>query len=190
MPKSLDPAKDNGEHYNLLRSVVSDFHPDLESVSTTFKIMLVSHSEGSPVVKHDGQFVPVAAKATTGPQRAMGLPDVAIEIDVTRWNAMGTEERRAKLDGALMRLELARDKEGGIKYDDRGRPKFRRRKPDLYVCGYSAVVARHKHLSLESQQFEETRAVLSQRHFDFTDDMAPQDEMPDVIGMFDGKEAI
>ncbi len=180
MPPVLTKAPRDSEHYRLLADAIKKFHPDLIEAEVTYSIYLVSPDDGDePALKDGGYSADVVSTPTSYKQRVKGHPDAEIEIDSLLWETRSLLERAAIMDHAAQRLEVARTKKGGVvKSDKLGRPVLRKRKYDLRMNGFQAVISRYKAASPESRQYRAITEVLRQRHFEWGDDCAAQDGMP------------
>jgi len=84
--------------------------------------------------------------------RAKGNGDAEICVDANWWTAAQPKEREALLDHELNHIEIAEDKDGGIKTDDLGRPVIRLRPHDYEFGWFRVIAARYKEDSQERIQ--------------------------------------
>lgn len=87
--------------------------------------------------------------------RVDGLADSTIVIDGDQFFDLPEEKQIAVLDHELQHLEIVRDEENGIQLDDCNRPKLKMRLHDLFVGGFTAVIARHGEDAVEVEQVRE-----------------------------------
>ncbi len=90
--------------------------------------------------------------------RAAGRGDAEMLLDGDRWDQLGEAEQTAVLDHELTHLELHVG-EGGVKRDDLGRPRLRRREHDHTFGWFDEIVRRHGRSSIEWQQWEHFEEV-------------------------------
>ena len=85
--------------------------------------------------------------------RAMGRGDAEVCLDGDWWNHEATPAmRRALLDHELHHITPKRNKEGGFKMDDLGRPEIKLREHDVEIGWFAEVAARHQADSMERIQ--------------------------------------
>lgn len=157
---------------------------------TTNKLIeQVKKANHAPLVEHkvklDAQFcvaedeepaIKVSGRETFGrllifkpDHRAKGAPDMRIQLDKAKWEKASTDEQEAQIDQLLQSVEIRMTSveppaEPEVIRDTAGRPKLKRVKPDLYLCGYSVIAKRHGHSSPEHATVKALRDRFNQLH--------------------------
>jgi hypothetical protein len=111
-------------------------------------------------IKKDGYKVLGQCRVINLKDRAKGLGDVEILIDMPWWEAAKTKEAVALLDHELFHITVRKNKGGVFLRDDLNRPKVRMRKHDVQVGWFSVVAKRNGDNSQEQQQ----AAEIMERH--------------------------
>jgi hypothetical protein len=91
--------------------------------------------------------------------RAAGNADVRVILNGDRWGQISAPMQRGVIDDCLTQIMVLQD-DSGIKRDDLGRPKLRRRPWDFEHCGFHEVAERHGASSVEVHNFK----VLFDKH--------------------------
>ena len=150
MPTTYEKA--DNTIYNLIQERIEKFYPDLEKVDLTLDVMVAENDNGDHPVKVNGYPSPAAIKITPLKARAKGLADVELILDWAAFKSMTRNQQEALIDKELYYLEVQRDKEENIKFDDLGRPKIRLKKHDYQLGWFREIAVRHKGDSPEVYQ--------------------------------------
>lgn len=144
------------EAREMLAAVVHKWHRSLHDAGVTWDVLMASNDTG-PAVKSGGNPVAVDVRIANLIARVKGARDVEVVIDLAWWDNASAKHRRALLDHAAIRIELAKikgyDPETGeisCARDDVNRPKLAKRKGDWCAGnGYRNVVERHGEWAVE-----------------------------------------
>lgn len=168
---TYEPA--SAEVLRLVEQTVQRYHGALEEHGVTFKVLMVGpttnengDSQGPPL-KVKGYPCCAIIKVTSTRDRAAGMADVLLQIDEDRWDAFHDERREALIDHELAHLEVNRDKDGQVVYDDRGRPRLRIKPHDREVSWFDEVVRRHGRDAVEWVQFDNLCGACQQLELPF-----------------------
>jgi len=153
---------ENGElrqPYAILDELVAEHHPDLADA----RIALAWRDGWTEDA--DGRLRLGQTKKASDLDRDLHGFDFVILLNHEVWNRIAFTERqmRALLDHELCHCAVAKDKNGEVKMDERGRPVWRLRKHDIEE--FAEVVARHGLWRHELEKFvavamEKTKAPL------------------------------
>ena len=151
--------------YTRLESMISGYYGELLECSVTIGILFAhpsSKSPDKPAIMVHGIQVYSTIRLINLKDRVAGLPDVQLILDGPYWSDRTTTEanRTEIIDSQLYRLEVKRDKSGGIITDDLGRPVFRLKRPDYALSGYDAIIRRHGAGSLAMQAVDDVSLRL------------------------------
>jgi hypothetical protein len=144
--------------YDLVRSRIDNYFPDLVECQMTYGILLAHPSPDAPekpVLLQNGVPVTGSVKKSSRDDRILGAVDVTLTLDAPHWANLDEEEQAAEVDHWLYRLQLQRDKKTKVfKTDDAHRPVFKFRPHDREVGVYDEIVRRHGRKAPESQAVE------------------------------------
>src|SRR5262245_12888221 len=142
----------------LVHELREDGHPDLAEADVTLHLRYAHGEDGEPALKDRGRRVLMKVKINSYEARQQGLCDVTLTVDGDWWKDAPEAARRADLDSALMRLQVVRTETGEVKTDDAGRPKLRRRVPDLFAEEFESVLRKHGRASTGAAQIADILA--------------------------------
>lgn len=149
----------DGTTTQLLNEVIKAHHMPFHDHKLNIGIQFVTGEEETPPIKVQGREMFGKVKFTTEDDRADGAPDVRILLDFTKWERASIDEQNAMLDELLYSFEIRMTAGDApvVITDDAGRPKLKRRRPDLFISGYSDVHKRHGRASCE---FSQAKAIV------------------------------
>lgn len=147
------------EIQGLVRELIEKYHPGLRANDVDVRVMVafakVNDKTGEtqgPAVKHHGYPAYAVIRVCNLKQRVQGLGDAEITIDGDRWSDLTPEQQEALIDHELEHLEFKKDKHGGIKWDDLGRPQLKLRPHDWQLGGFENVSRRHGENAIEVKE--------------------------------------
>ena len=158
---------------DLVKDVMKKHHADLFKENVTIDAVGArkdSKREGSvPALMLRGQRVLAKIGITSLQDRARGIADAKLTIDMFSWDTMPQAKKVAVIDHELTYLNLvmmrATKKEPwrkGPKHDDLNRPVLKLRHHDWELTGFQEVVERHGEASVEASQFLAFKAEFGQ----------------------------
>ena len=185
MPVLSRASKDLCE---LVTQVISDYHVDLEAASVSIGILIATPTDremanDAPHLKFQGRPVVASVKIVSAENRRLCEFDALLKVCDESFRAMDESERIAAIDGAISRLELARDKDDMPKFDEHGRPQLKMRLPDVFVSGFASVIRRHGADAVEARQLKVLFEGYRQLMLAWGSDQGPQDEAPTAADM-------
>ncbi len=131
----------------LLRQLVTKYHSPINEAKVTFDLVFACREDKDgnplPAVKLHGVAAAAKVKITSLEDRARGIPDVKIVIDMLQWEAAKPETRAAILDHELTHVTLKDEGEE----DDLGRPRLKLKPHDWHLWGFDSIVERYKEFS-------------------------------------------
>src|SRR5262245_12892740 len=136
----------------ILAELREDGHPNLAEADVTIHARFAHGEDGAPALKERGRRIVVKVEINKYAARQQGLCDVTLTVDGDWWKDAPEGTRRADLDSALLRIQVVRGETGEIKQDDCGRPKLRRRVPDIYAEEFESILRKHGRASTGAQQ--------------------------------------
>lgn len=153
-----------------------EFHsPDLDEV-TIGALFVFNLQSTLPVLKHHGYPAQAVCRITPTRSRALGVPDVIIEIDRSNWLTLSPRQRDALIDHELCHIERVLHKRTGIPATDTvDRPKLKIRRHDHEYGWFDEVAQRHGEYSPEVRQARQLLEMTGQLYFDFGGDVAGRD---------------
>lgn len=159
---------------DLVAKIMKKFHGELDKHGVTIDCLMASpttsengDSQGPPL-KIKGYPCAAIVKINSTKNRVAGLSDAEICFDADRWKQFKDEEKAALVDHELAHLNIKKDKDEAVVFDDLGRPRLRMRPHDREVGWFDEVVRRNKAVALEFQQMNAIwRGCNSQLGFDF-----------------------
>jgi hypothetical protein len=160
-------AKDDGPITKVVARVVKQYHRDLEAAGVTVEILIAANDEGPAVTAH-GWPAQALAKINNLQNRAAGNADCRIVVADDCWKAKSPEEKEALIDHECHHFELVKDKYGGVRTDDLGRPKLRIRRHDWELGGFDVIARRRGSLAPEVQVAAKIKRRLEQLEIDWT----------------------
>ena len=129
----------------ILAEILAAHHPGLAEARIA---VVMARGVGSPT-KAEARVMPALA-------RAAGSPDLIVTIDADAWGAGASAERRAALDHALASVEPGKGSDGA------GRPRLKRRRPDLVGIGFRDVWERNGAAAIEAGRARALRDAAGQ----------------------------
>lgn len=131
--------------YAMLDGLVAAHHPHLAQA----RIALAwNYSWGEDA---DGQITLGRARKVSDLERDLHGYDLIILLNRPAWDSLQPEQRTALVDHELCHFEVAKDKEGEERVDDRGRAVYRLRKHD--IGEFREVVSRNGMWKADIEQF-------------------------------------
>ena len=158
MPAYSQP---DSQYITLLDSVKKKYHEPLMTAGVTVSLVVAKGKRNAngelagPTLKSHGYPALAMININNQRDRVDGLADATIVIDGDQFFDLPEEKQIAVLDHELQHLEIVRDEENGIQLDDCNRPKLKMRLHDLFVGGFTAVIARHGENAVEVGQVQE-----------------------------------
>jgi Putative phage metallopeptidase len=147
MPTSYRECPD--EVADRAKRLRQQYHLELIEADVTICLLFASNPDGTAIM-HNGWPAQALCRKNNLRDRVAGLADATIVIDEDLWADLSEPRRLALLDHELHHLTVARNKVGGIKYDDANRPKLSIRPHDYQMGGFHELVRRHAAASAES----------------------------------------
>lgn len=139
-------------------------HLSLFSIGALF----VANEDGEQCLTHAGYPALAVTRIVPARDRAAGLPDVQIVIDLAAWQSLAdSKKKNALLDHELYHIEPVLDDIGGQIYDAQDRPKATLRKHDHQLGWFDEIANRHGDNSIEVTQARKLIAESGQLYFDF-----------------------
>lgn len=126
-----------------ISKLIAANHPELEESGATVDSIFAFDENGNHPVKTNGYPSAANVKINNLRSRIKGAKDAEITIDRDAFNSMTEPQQEALLDRELLRLEIARNKDGEIKRDDADRPKIKIRKFDYMLGWFKKIAQRH-----------------------------------------------
>ena len=145
--------------------LVNRFHPDLKKYAVTFDLLFIHGDE--PALTLHGAPCFAIVHAVPLKERVKGGADAEIIIDGEKYSRMCEETKDALIDHELFHLEISKDGEQIVQYDDLHRPKLKMRKHDREFGWFDEMVRRHGAYSIESQQARMIVKDTGQLYFSF-----------------------
>lgn len=138
---------------DLLAELINEYHPQIKDAGVTFDLLFAESDSGNPV-KCRGRSAYAVVRIISPLDRAKGMADAEIKIDMEKYEAFeDDDERRALLDHELEHVvPVVDDANGGFKRDDYGRPKLRMREHDVEVGWFAKIAERWGVKSVERKQ--------------------------------------
>ena len=167
---SYNPA--GKEAYDLLKEVMGkyDEHAQLIAAKVTIDFLFAFGKEAkdgtiSDALKHNGVKALALISRNGLKERTLGHADALLQVDGRWWNEASHEERVAILDHELYHLDLKRDDEFAVEYDDAQRPKIVMRKHDHQFGHFILIAKRHGMHSQECKQMAQIREEAGQYYW-------------------------
>ena len=139
------------EVLDLIKETIEQYYPELRDNGVTVDATMAYPKEGAQL-KCGGYPALAFVKINSLKHRIKGLKDSEITLDGQIWETLTEKQRRAILDHELHHLKICLDKDGGVKYDDAGRPKLSLRRHDYQMGWFREVALRHGPDSPEQYQ--------------------------------------
>lgn len=136
------------EPWEILRKYVDEHHPHLKDA--TFAMAWRSALKADK----DGIIMLGKAKKASDLDRDLAAYDLLIILNREHWEIFDRAQREALIDHELCHLRVAKDKEGELRTDERGRPVYRMRKHD--VEEFTEVIDRHGVYKNDLERFAES----------------------------------
>jgi hypothetical protein len=134
----------------LIAEVMERHHPELYNAGVTILCQMFCSPKG---LRLHGVPCYATVKIVSEKDRAAGMADARITIDLPTWDHMPGPSRRAVIDHGLQHLEVVYDKKTSeVKEDDAGRPRLKMRPHDVDLGWFEVVAKRHGAASIEVQQ--------------------------------------
>lgn len=162
--------KGDGEIRGRVKELISEHFPDLLEANAKIDILFAVNDDGHAVV-HRGSPAAAKIRIINLADRTAGFGDAQIIMDKKHYDELSDRKRDGLLHHELHHLILAREKEGGIKVDDLGRPKFKMRPHDLEVGWFAAVAELYKEDSPEISQARSVLISYKEQFFPFIEDL-------------------
>lgn len=160
----------------LADGLIIQYHPDLDSAAVKFDFLFIFRDvEGeAPALEEKGQRIFGKVNILPLKDRVKGNGDAELIIDGDEWPDLTNEVKKALVDHLLCSLEVKRDKDGSMKYDDLERPLLRIRPHDRVIKFFDAVAQRHGVNSYEVNQVKRLFREAGQTYLPFIDGPRPQ----------------
>jgi len=150
MPKTY--RKSNSLVRGLTEEVIEQFHPHLNDHSAIVDLIDAYDTTGGPAVMHHGLPAFAVVRAVPLKDRTMGRGDAEITFDGFLVGNLSEDGQRALIDHELYHLEIKRNKDGQVKYDDLGRVEFKMRPHDREFGWFDSIARRWGRHSQEVRQ--------------------------------------
>jgi len=162
---------------SLLKKVMEKYHGGLHEAGVTVDVLMAF-----PTMTEDGESLgpplkikgyPCAAivKSNSLKNRVAGLGDAEICIDADQWKVLSDAQKEALMDHELAHLEVKKDKDEQIVFDDHARPKLRTRPHDKEVGWFDEVARRHGKAAIEFSAFDAIWQSCRQLNMPFLDEI-------------------
>lgn len=162
MSKRYIPAsEDVYEHIKRLRKQHYDY---LDGVSVG--ALFIADEDGDPCLSHRGYPAAAMCRIVPGRDRAAGMPDAQIIIDLAIWQGYDAKRKAALIDHELYHLKPV-VKDGEQKFDAQDRPKLEIRLHDYQFGWFDEIAKRHGEASGEVSQAKLLVEMSGQLYFDF-----------------------
>ena len=150
---------------NRVIKLVDRYHSELKKNAVTFDLLFVHGDE--PALTLHGCPCFAVVRSVPLKERVKGGADAEISIDADRYVRLPDETKDALLDHELYHLELKKDGDQIVQFDDLHRPKLTMRKHDRQFGWFDEMVRRHGQFSIESLQARTMVKETGQLYFDF-----------------------
>lgn len=150
MPKTY--RKSSNLIRGLMEEVVAQFHPHLNDHSAIIDLIDAYDTNGGPAVLHHGIPAYAVVRAVPLKDRTMGRGDCEITFDGFMVGHLSEDAQRALIDHELYHLEIKRNKDGQVKFDDLGRVEFKMRPHDREFGWFDSIARRWGRHSMEVRQ--------------------------------------
>lgn len=148
--KPGDGVKHSEEALSLLDEVMGHHHGDLAGNEVTVGVLWAVSDSEKPALSHHGYPAAAIVSINALKLRAQGMPDATIAISEAWWKGASDASREALIDHELYHLQVMRDRDGGVKLDDLGRPRLSMRKHDFEIGGFDRILERHGRAAVEA----------------------------------------
>ena len=158
MAKIFESADSTHEVHARIADLQKRYHPEHVEAGLKVDVVFVdiddrNADESTPALKLHGYPCDAVVRIVPLKQRAKGMGDAEIEIDLHRYDGMEEDERNALLDHELYHIEICRNrKTKKIALDTVARPKLSMRLHDRELGWFDAIAQRHGDASGEVQQ--------------------------------------
>lgn len=156
----------SSELVELIDRVRGDYYAD-ELENVTIGALFIDDDSGFPCLEHQGYPAAAVCRIVPARDRAAGLPDAQIIVDLCTYKELNARQKIALLDHELHHIERKRDKYGDYKLDAQGRPALEIRKHDWNLGWFDEVANRHGENSIEVIQARRLLEQSGQLYFDF-----------------------
>lgn len=148
--------------YELMNRVLEGYYPQLDTLEPRPRIdILMAVSDGeAPAVKHMGHMAAATIELIRPKEKARTGLDMRITIDKVRWLEMDEEQQLALLHHELAHPEPQHDKEGVLRVDGYGRPKFKLRLDDWCLTGFKETVRVFGPKAIERRSLDDVERML------------------------------
>lgn len=152
----------SAELAELIDRVHGDYYAEsLDGV--TIGALFVDDGSGFPCLEHHGYPAAAVTRIVPARDRAAGLPDAQIIVDLCTYQSLNARQKIALLDHELYHLERKIDP----RFDEQGRPALQIRKHDWQLGWFDEVAKRHGDASIEVMQARRLLDQSGQLYFDF-----------------------
>lgn len=131
--------------------MLEKYHPDLKDVRVGALMAYDPDDPKTGVLVHQGYPASAMVRIISPKDRAAGMPDAQIIIDLADWLLLSSAERDALIDHELTHLVRV-EKDGIGLFDIQGRPKLKMRKHSRQFGWFDEVAERHGEASPEVRQ--------------------------------------
>jgi hypothetical protein len=149
-----------GDVLKLLERLKQDRYPDLVEAAATIEVLACFGG-----LKLRGWPAHALVKVNSHEQRVAGLSDARIVLNGDSWEEQSDGEKEAILEHELYHLEVLREPGGAVKTDDCHRPRLKLKPHDFEVCGFYAIIERHKTAAKEMQALAHLAAKVQRELF-------------------------
>jgi hypothetical protein len=143
----------------LIRRLRAANHRDLDEASVMITVLMATNSD-APALTSAGWPAQALIKIVSLKDRVAGMDDAVMYIDAENWDKLNKMQQEALVDHELLHLDVRRDKEGVIRYDDCGRPKLKMRPHDWQFGGFNTIARRHGVASQERAFLERLQTMI------------------------------
>jgi len=150
MAKSYRKSSDDMRE--LMEEVLEKYHPQLHSLTPKIDMVDVYETSLKPALMVRGAAAYACIRSVPLKDRSMGRGDIEITFDIRSINEWSDRRKKALIDHELYHIEIKRNKDGQISYDDLHRPIFTMRDHDREFGWFDAIARRWGADSVESNQ--------------------------------------
>lgn len=153
-------------------NALDHYYPELKELEITFDVVMAlavdkdGAKTGEIAVKSKGVPATARIKKTTSRERALGLSDLVVEVDVLVWEKLTNVQRLALADHEFAHVEIVRDKEEEVVIGVDLRPKLSIKPHDAEIGIFYEVMERHGHNALDFQVLHRVQSEVDKLGLD------------------------
>lgn len=151
---------------NDLIAEIARTYPDLVEADVTIGCRFAYSAKGFlPALRLHNWNAAAIVRVVSQKDRVSGMPDAMIDVDGLLWGGREEDRRRAVLHHEVHHIQVVRDKNGRIKFDDCDRPRLRLRPHDFQLGGFDDIITKYGRAALEAEAAIDLNRRLTQREF-------------------------